>query len=102
MTTALPTLFEWSDICASRHRNNPESVAANRVTNKARDRARILAHLKTVEDATCEEASIATGISYQTCSGRFSELKAAGLIVAGSGKRRTRSGCLAQSWRVKE
>jgi predicted ArsR family transcriptional regulator len=98
--TAHMPLFDWSrDITANRHRNNPQSIAANQATNKARDRKRILEHLETVKDATCEEVSIATGISYQTASGRMSELKAAGLIVPGE-KRKTTSGCSARAWRV--
>lgn len=100
MTTTLPTLFDWVDICASRHRNNPESAAANLATNKHRDRARILAHLGTVEDATCDEVEVALGMNHQTTSARMADAKAAGLIVPGSGKRKTRTGCLAQAWRV--
>lgn len=106
MTATIPTLFDWqasraSDICSNRHGGNSESAAANLVTSKERDRARILDYLKTVTDSTCEEASLATGISYQTCSGRFAEMKADGLIVEGSGRRKTTSGCLAKSWKVK-
>jgi predicted transcriptional regulator len=98
MTTTLP-LFEFADICRSRHKGNEQSITANQATNKARDRARILEYLKTQTDATCEETSLATGISYQTCSGRFSELKAAGLIIPGE-KRKTTSNCTARAWKI--
>lgn len=105
MTATAPTLFDWSrdkgrDICAPRHRGNAQSAAANLVTDKSRDRARILAHLRTVTDATCDEVEIALSMNHQTCSARFTELKASREIVEGEGKRPTRTGCKAQSWRA--
>ena len=87
-----------TDICQHRHCGNPQSEAANRITNKSRDRARILAHLATVPDATCDEVEIALGIGHQTASARFSELKATGEIQP-TERRRTRSGCTARAWR---
>ena len=96
--TREPDLF---DICAARHEGNAESAAANRRTNKSRDRARILAHLRTVPDATCEEVEIALNMGHQTCSARFSELKRDGEILAVEERRATRSGCLARAWRGK-
>lgn len=88
------------DICVANHRANPESVAANAATNKARDAKRILAWLETQADATCDECEVALGISHQSASARFSDLKASGAIVPG-GKRKTRTGCAARAWRVK-
>lgn len=87
------------DVCARNHRANPFSTAANSVTAKDRDKARILAFLKPVENATCDETEIALGMGHQTCSARFSELKMSGLIFAAC-KRQTRTGCMAQAFSV--
>lgn len=91
-----PDLF---DICANRHKDNEFSCTANAKTDKNRDRARILAYLTTVRDATCDEVEVALGLNHQTCSARFSELKMSGDIWATT-KRPTRSGCMAQAWRA--
>ena len=47
-----------NDICANNHGGNPESVEANRATAKSRDLARIIAYLRTVTDATCDEVEV--------------------------------------------
>jgi predicted ArsR family transcriptional regulator len=92
-----PDLF---DICSRRHGGNPMSQAANRHTAKGRDRSRIIAHLRTVPNATCDEVEQALGMNHQTCSARFSELKMEGAIYPVT-KRPTRTGCNAQAWAVK-
>lgn len=89
------------DICENKHKGNPLSKRANLLTKKNQDRARIKEYLKTVLDATCEETEIALGLHRSTCSARFSELKGSDEIVATT-KRRTRTGCMAQAWTVKE
>ena len=89
-----------TDICTNHHGGNAQSEAANKITNKSRDRARILAHLATVPDATCDEVEVALGMNHQTCSARFSELKAAGLIEPTT-RRKTRTGAMAMAWRRK-
>lgn len=91
-----PDLF---DICARNHRGNECSKQANRVTSKSLDRLRILHHLRTVTDATCDEVELALEMNHQTCSARFSELKREGIIVP-TVKRATRTGCKAQAWRI--
>jgi predicted ArsR family transcriptional regulator len=91
------TLELW-DICAARHGGDAQSQAANRLTDKGRDRARILEYLAGVTDATCDEAEAALGMNHQTCSARFSELKREGILCATGRRRPTRHGCLAQAW----
>lgn len=85
------------DICSNRHGGNAESVEANRAVNKSRLRLLILANLR-FRDMTCEEVENATGLSHQTCSARFSELKRDGLIEP-TKRRKTRSGRWAMAWR---
>ena len=92
-----PDLF---DICTSHHGGNIFSIAANHQTNKRRDTARIIDHLRTVPNSTCDEAEIALAMNHQTCSARFSELKRDGLITP-AGRRKTRTGSSAQVWRLR-
>ena len=87
-----------TDICANRHGGNAESVAANKATNKERDAKRILALFEWHGHATCDEAEIQLGMSHQTCSARFADLKRAGLIEPTT-RRKTRSGRWAMAWR---
>lgn len=94
--------LELWDICENRHGGNPESEGANvaAASGKHRDRSIILQHLDQVGDATCDEVEVALGMRHQTCSARFSELKARGEIVA-VGKRVTRTGCKATVYKRK-
>lgn len=71
------------DICARRHRGNRESVAANGVTNKLKDRARILARFERLGNAgaTCDDIELLLGMSHQTASARMAELKRDGVLV---------------------
>ena len=89
---------ELWDICARRHGGNARSTEANRATNKLRDALRILDYLKTVTDATCDEAEQVLTMTHQPCSARFAELKRAGRIEP-TVTRTTRTGCRAQAWR---
>jgi len=86
-----------TDICANRHGGNAESVDANKGTNKYGDCKTVLSIL-TLDDLTCEQVEDLTGMSHQTCSARFSELKRAGLIEPTT-RRKTRSGRWAMAWR---
>ena len=87
-----------TDICARNHGGNAESVEANRGTNKERDAARILLFLESYGDTTCDRAESILGLSHQTCSARFSDLKKEGLIEPTT-RRKTRSGRWAMAWR---
>lgn len=86
-----------TDICANRHGGNAESVAANNGTNKKRDFYIILNRLA-VLDGTCDEVERELGMSHQTCSARFADLKRDGLIEPTT-RRKTRSGRWAMAWR---
>jgi predicted transcriptional regulator len=85
------------DITRNYHCGNPESEAANLRTMKARDRARIIAHviLCGAGGATCSEIELATGLSHQTASARCSELKRDGVLVASGERRPTQTGSMA-------
>lgn len=93
------------DITANFHGGNKESVAAHdsiRPT-KAQVRARVLSIIRSGGEAgaTSDEAESWTGLSHQSCSARFTELKADGLIEP-AGRRLTRSGRGAMAWRLRE
>jgi len=92
-------LAHHADVCERHHRGNDCSKAANRVTDKAAGQERILNYLSTVKDSTCDEAEQQLGMSHQTCSARFSELKRDGKIIP-TVKRPTRGGCDAQAFRI--
>jgi hypothetical protein len=85
------------DICRNRHQGNPESEAANLQTNKARDRAKVIAHITAqgARGSTCEELSVSLGLRYTTASARCSELKADGVIVTSGERRPTQTGSMA-------
>ena len=85
------------DICAGRHRGNPESEAAHeRIRGrKAALCTDIVGFVRGRGGATCYEIEIGIGLSHQTCSARCSELKRSGQLVPTGEKRRTASGSLA-------
>jgi predicted transcriptional regulator len=85
------TLGEFNDICKNYHRDNPQSVQANKKVNKFAQRIRILNALELSYDLTCEELEDYIGLSHQSCSARLSELKREGKIRK-IGVRNTRSG----------
>lgn len=96
MTTQQDLLF---DICANRHRGNANSITANerKRASKDLDRERIVALLRRDPGLTCDDAEERLGLSHQTCSARFSELKRAGAIRA-VGTKPTRTGSPATTW----
>jgi DNA-binding HxlR family transcriptional regulator len=71
------------DITASRHRGNPESVAAHDVIQnwKEFDRSILMDYLRRRGPKTSKELSNGTGIKYTSVSARLSELKADGWVV---------------------
>jgi transcription initiation factor IIE alpha subunit len=93
---------ELFDICRNKHGGNEMSELANAEFYKGRGalRQRVLTHLKQVTDATSDEVVIATGIVLQSVSGLMTELKRDQLVVPG-GKRPTRTGSMAQAWKLK-
>jgi hypothetical protein len=82
------------------HRGNPESRAAKELSrrNAERDRTRILrlAGIRGGVGVTCDEVERLLGLSHQTCSARFSELKRDKLLVPTQLRRPTRSGAQAR------
>jgi Fic family protein len=88
------------DITQNYHRGNPESVKAHRRSrlNAERDRTRILRLVgaRGAEGLTCDEAERLLGLSHQTCSARFSELKRDKLLAPTGTLRPTRSGAKAR------
>lgn len=77
-------LFNPDDICRKRHGAEHFSEEANKAVEPSKhiQRGKILAHLKSVGNATCDETEIALHLSHQAASARFSELKRDGLITA--------------------
>ncbi len=87
------------DITRNYHGGNTESVEANKRAgiNKSRDRWRIVEFMVTRGryGATCYEAEEALGMSHQTCSARFSDLKKDRVLSVNGIRRPTNTGCLA-------
>ncbi len=84
------------DITANYHGGNEASVEAHQSISSesaASLRQKVLRLISSEQHrgATSDEAEQALGLSHQSCSARFTELKALGRIVA-QGKRTTRSG----------
>ncbi len=79
------------DVCAARHKGNPESLAANERAEctKARQRRNVYEAVCAAGDLTCRDLANAWGVGMNVISGRFTELKAAGMIV----KTGVRDGC---------
>ena len=88
-----------SDVCARRHRGNPESRAANARVHRAKYECRTAVYAWILEQgsagATCEEVSRALGMRYTTALGRISELKADGWLVPAGRTRKTSTGATA-------
>ena len=84
------------DPTAAYHGGDPESTAAHDSVRdlKTRMHRRILAFgaSRGPRGMTCDEAEMVLGMTHQTCSARFTELKASGQIRATDRKRTTRSG----------
>lgn len=95
--------FASQDITAAKHHGNKYSAEANKslTSNKQRLRLLVLSHIKAQGSygATCDEAAGSLGMLAQSCSARFTELKALDLIKE-IGKRKTRSGRNAGVWAV--
>lgn len=77
----------------ARARNRPQAPA---------QRTAILAFIRSrgVDGATCDEVEVALGMSHQTCSARFTDLKIARHIETLGELRPTRTGSPAIAWVV--
>lgn len=91
------------DICQNKHGGDPESVAAHAAGDKLRDRAVALEfiRLRGQTGATADEFAEHLGRQLNQVSGRFTELKRDGQIVASGAKRPTRSGSAAKVYIAK-
>lgn len=97
-----------TDICARKHSGNPESAAANRSGDRSAQCERVwkLIYAHGSYGATAHEIAAELRTEVNCISGRFSQLKAAGLIVRvldGLGnpvRRETVSGCFAGVYKV--
>lgn len=99
LTVTTPDLF---DICANRHRGDRESIAARERVSVERDRSTVLNLIAGAPNGmTLDEIAVALQRSPNCLSGRVTELRANGLIVASGERRETRTGCKAKVWRVK-
>jgi|GEM_PF-2133991 len=76
----------FADTTAARHHGSPESTAANDRMGpgrKARQREMVLAEIRTVgiDGMTCKELAEWWSVGQNAISGRFTELKQAGMIT---------------------
>jgi hypothetical protein len=90
-----------SDVCNRKHGGDPESVAAHRASavHAEADRLTILELIAgRIHGLTLDEACIAMNREPNQLSGRMTELKQKGAIIANGMKRPTRTGCLAKAY----
>lgn len=82
------------DITRNYHRGNSESMRARELSRYRAgvDRRRIieLVRVRGGSGITCDEAEVALRLPHQTCSARFSELKADGVLLPTEMTRQTR------------
>ena len=89
------------DTTSGYHGGDPYSDKANRSLDKNRDLYRLyrLLYERHPGGLTCDEAERITGMSHQTCSARFTDMKRY-VWIEHCGSRPTRTGNLAGVWRV--
>jgi hypothetical protein len=91
-----------NDITRRYHGGNPRSGEAHEDTKarKMRDQMRILKLMHAHPNGlTCDEAEVLLGMSHQTCSARFSDMKAKGWLIPCNLQRFTRLGSRADVFR---
>lgn len=94
--TATQPLLDF-DPCARKHGGDRESKAAFKRVDTAGDRRLVLDTIRSFRSgATLDQVSQALGRTPNQVSGRITELKAMGLIVAPGATRPTRSGASAK------
>lgn len=86
------------DITSNYHGGNQFSHAANKRTNKERDRNKMYAYVFSCGflGSTSDQAQDACDLPHQTGSARFCELKKDGQIVPNGDVRKTRKNCNAE------
>lgn len=103
-----PTLFSQQsvardpDICINRHGGSTTSTLAHQRVALEKDRALVYGYIKAAGrfGMTLDELSIVLDRAPNRISGRFSELKKRGEIVATEQRRKTRTGSWAQVYVV--
>jgi hypothetical protein len=98
-------LFYNRDICANRHKGAETSVEAHKTIQRSKSERREAVY-KAIErrpgaGITVDELAELWQETPNAISGRFSELAQRGRIVK-DGVRKTRSGCNAAVWRIKQ
>lgn len=90
------------DICRNKHGGIDTSVEANAAVRKARDRELIYGYIKESKHYghTLDELSVLLNRPPNAISGRITELKAIGKIVASDRRRATRTGCNARVYTI--
>lgn len=90
------------DICMNRHRRSDTSMLADVRVNKGRDREQIYGYIKEAGPYghTLDEISVLLDRPCNCISGRISELKKAGRIIATEATRTTRTGSWAHVYVV--
>ena len=90
------------DICINRHRRSDTSMLADKRVAKGKDREQVFAYIKEAGayGHTLDEVSVLLDRPCNCISGRFSELKKAGRIVASAETRKTRTGSWAHVYVV--
>jgi predicted transcriptional regulator len=87
-----PASLPEKDICSNNHGGNVQSLEAHASVDAASLRIAIWKHLQKVGATTCDQVEKDLGLSHQTCSARFSELKRDGWIFPTGKTKPTRSG----------
>ena len=100
-----PDLFiknKEEDVCASRHGGAETSVQADGAVKKERDRQLIYGYIKEAGSYghTLDELSVLLDRAPNRLSGRLTELRMRGKIVATGLTRKTRTGCKARVYRA--
>lgn len=73
---------ELWDVCSNRHKNNPNSIAANLRTNKSEHIEKILNFIRSRGGKSyLKEIERETGLLRNTISGRLADLKVAKVLV---------------------
>jgi len=93
---------EEPDICRNRHRRSDTSMLADQRVNKSRDRELVYSYIKAAGSygMTLDEISICLDRAPNRLSGRCSELKKSGRIIATTATRKTRTGSWAHVYVV--
>ncbi len=91
------------DTTSGYHGGDPYSDRAHKRTEKSRDLYRLYMLLRERHPGglTSDEAEVLTGMSHQTCSARFTDMKRY-LWIEHCGSRLTRTGNLAGVWRIRK